>query len=150
MRVDTTLVGFENLKWLRGNISYMFAPNSDGDQPLPTRHPGESISQPACCAPLIRATSAAWLWARPRPDVTGGADFVLIDHDNKLYEHASAGKDDQGKIEDRVNFLMNMPVRVATPLVDKVKFEVKKSGILGTAVALRGPHGRSPARRHRP
>ena len=33
MRVDTTLVGFENLKWLRGNISYMFYPDGQGTAP---------------------------------------------------------------------------------------------------------------------
>ena len=69
---------------------------------------------------------------------------MLVDHDNKRFERATAGKDDQGKIEDRVNFLMNMPVRVATPLVDKVTFSAKKSGLLGTAACV------PPSQLHQP
>ena len=39
MRVDTSLVGFENLKWLRGNISYMFYPDGQGVFPKPPLAP---------------------------------------------------------------------------------------------------------------
>jgi len=33
LRVDTTLIGFENLKWQRGDISYLFHPDGKGQVP---------------------------------------------------------------------------------------------------------------------
>jgi hypothetical protein len=84
---------------------------------------------------MLRGPPSSLLWGVPTPVwcAPGGADFVLVDHDNKRFERVTAGKDDMGKLEDRVNFLMNMPIRVAAPVVDKVVFSAKKSGILGMA-----------------
>jgi len=60
---------------------------------------------------------------------------VMVDHDNKIFERISADKDDPSKVEERINFQMNTPIRVAAPLVDKVTFNAKKTGVLGTATA---------------
>jgi len=126
LRVDTTLIGFENLKWQRGNISYLFYP--DGKGPLSRRcgaRPGRSVSR-------LTATSAV---PPPCARSSAGADFVMVDHDNKIFERISADRDDPSKVEERINFQMNTPIRVAAPLVDKVVFNAKKTGVLGTAAA---------------
>ena len=116
---------------------------------------GSEATSATCFTPMARVlrrhapTNRAPAPTKPPPpgssraaSSTGSADFVLVDHDNKKYEHITAGKDDQGKLEDRVNFSMNMPIRVAAPMVDKVAFNAKKSGLFGTP-PYPSPHPRS-------
>lgn len=89
MRVDTTLVGFEGITWLRGNLSYMFNPDAHG------------------------------------------RELTIVDYDKKIYEHVDGEEHDEKKIEERINVLLNLPVRYGELQTEDLAFARVRSGLLG-------------------
>ncbi|KAG0255965.1 Ankyrin repeat domain-containing protein 13C [Mortierella polycephala] len=132
VRMDTSLVGFENMKWIRGHISIIFRVDPESGTGSDAMTGADIPTDNDDMLLTDQGTFSKWL----------GPELVIVDRVKKITQRLarSSDEDEDAKrhreptdeeIEDEVSFCYNSDITSTNVPTSAIKFQRAKSGMWG-------------------